>query len=316
MQTITVVGSGIIGLTTAIALQEFGFQVNLVAKDLWDSTLSAKVGAVWFPYAIEPVEKSSVWAATAYHRYKAEEGIADGVSFIPFLNAYTQEENEKWVVQLPPGTVRKATLKELPIGIEKAFIAEVPLAEPPLYLPYLFEKFLSQGGSFEQKTITDLAKLAALGAWVINCTGLGAKTICQDEDLHPMRGQILRAEKMEVSSFAEPTKKGALTYVINRSQDSVIGGTDYENDWNESQDPKDTEKILNRLRGFGVKTNPKLLEIIVGLRPKRSAVRFEFDPEFPNVFHNYGHGGAGFTVAWGCALELASLFKEKLKLDN
>ena len=311
MPKVTVVGSGIIGLSTAVALQESGFEVRLLAKGKWESTLSSKVGAVWFPYAIEPRDKSSLWAAVAYHRYKSEQGIAAGVSFIPFLNAYTDEENEEWVNELPKGTVRKATLEELPKGMEKGFIAEVPLAEPPLYLPYLLEKFLAQGGTFEQKTISSLSELATLDEWVINCTGLGAKIICKDRDLHPMRGQILRAEKLDVPSFADPTRQGALSYIINRSEDCVIGGTDYENDWNEEIDPEDTTRILTRLKGFGISSNPKVLEIIVGLRPKRSAVRFEFDPYFPNVFHNYGHGGVGFTVAWGCALELASALKSK-----
>lgn len=309
MQKVTVVGSGIIGLSTAIALQESGFQVRILAKEPWNHTLSSKVGAVWFPYAIEPRDKSSLWAAAAYHRYKSEEGIAAGISFISFLNAYTDEEKEEWVNELPKGTVRKATLEDLPKGMEKGFVAEVPLAEPSLYLPYLLEKFLAQGGTYEQKTISSLSEMATLDEWVINCTGLGAKIICEDQDLHPMRGQILRAEKLDVPSFADPTRKGALSYIIQRSQDCVIGGTDYENDWNEEIDPQDTLKILNRLKGFGINSQPKLLEIIVGLRPKRFAVRFEFDLEFPNVFHNYGHGGAGFTVAWGCALELASVLK-------
>ena len=313
MHRVTVVGSGIIGLSTAIAFQESGFEVRLLAKEKWESTLSSKVGAVWFPYAIEPRDKSSLWAAAAYHRYKSEEGIAAGISFIPFLNAYTDEKNEEWVKELPKGTVRKATQKELPTGMKKAFVAEVPLAEPPLYLPYLFEKFLSNGGTFEEKTISKLSELADLDVRVINCTGLGAKEICQDEDLHPMRGQILRAEKLNVHSFADPTRKGALSYIINRSEDCVIGGTDYEDDWNEEVDPEDTTRILTRLKGFGINSDLKLLEIIVGLRPKRSAVRFEFDSDFPNIFHNYGHGGAGFTVAWGCALELAEIFKNIFK---
>ena len=87
----------------------------------------------------------------------------------------------------------------------------------------------------------------------------------------------------------------------------MSGGTDYEQEWKENADPADTEKIMNRLAESGMSPNPKVLEVIVGLRPARSQVRFEFDPAYPNVFHNYGHGGAGFTVAWGCAMEMATL---------
>ncbi|GMQ24994.1 FAD-dependent oxidoreductase [Algoriphagus sp. oki45] len=302
---VTVVGSGIIGLTSAIALQEAGFDVRLFAKEKFDYTLSHKVGAVWFPYTIEPRKKVDRWAAVSYARYEKESEYAAGVSMISFLNAYKDLKDEEWVHQLPAGTVREATWDELPKGMKKGLIADVPLTEPPLYLPYLFEKFLNLGGTFELKTFNSLEEIASQDTLVVNCTGLGAKSLCKDEDLHPMRGQILRAEKLDIPSFADPTQKGALSYIIGRSGDSIIGGTDYDYDWNESEDRRDTELILERLKNFGIKNQPEILEIVVGLRPKRSTVRFEFDADFQNVFHNYGHGGAGFTVAWGCAMEVA-----------
>lgn len=309
MKSVTVVGSGIIGLTTAIALQEAGFEVTIVAKEKFSNTLSHKVGAIWFPFEVAPKEKTNAWASIAYFRYQEEINPENGVTFIPFINAYTSESNNDWTAQLPEGKVREATKEELPKGMEKAFFTEVPLVEPPLYLPHLFERFLAQGGSFQEAQISSLEELASLDKWVVNCTGLGAKEICQDKELYPIRGQILRCKKLENISFAEPTKKGALLYLINRSGDTIIGGTDYENDWNEKEDISDTELILKRLKESGLKQDPEILEVLVGLRPKRSSVRFEFDQMFSNIFHNYGHGGAGFTVAWGCAMEVAEILK-------
>ncbi|MBN7812234.1 FAD-binding oxidoreductase [Algoriphagus sp. H41] len=311
MKSATVVGCGIVGLTAAIALQEAGFRVKIVAREKHGNTLSAKVGAIWFPFEIQPKEKANAWASLAYLRYQQDLSPHSGVSFIPFTTAYTAESNSDWTELLPKGAVRKALPSELPRGMETAFISLVPLAEPTHYLPYLFQRFVENGGSFEAVEIASLEELAALDRLVVNCSGLGAKQLCQDEDLHPMRGQILRCEKLPVASFANPTKKGALSYVINRSEDCVIGGTDYENDWNENADPADTELILARLKDTGVSEEPRILETVVGLRPRRSAVRFEFDPVYAGVFHNYGHGGAGFTVAWGCALELAKILETK-----
>lgn len=311
IKSATIIGSGIIGLTSAIALQEAGFQVKIFAKEIFGHTLSHKVGAVWFPYSIEPKKKTDRWAAVSYARYQEESAYAEGVSMIPFLNSYKDLSEEEWVKQLPPGTVREASFSELPTGMEKGLIADVPLAEPPRYLPYLFRKFLDNGGEFELKVFKTLKDLASVDEWVINCTGLGAMELCGDQDLHPMRGQILRTEKMNIPSFADPIRKGALTYIINRSQDSIIGGTDYEDDWNEEEDPNDTQLILGRLKSFGIQSSPQVIETLVGLRPKRKAVRFEFDEQFPRIFHNYGHGGAGFTVAWGCALELAEILHHK-----
>lgn len=309
MKSVTVVGSGIIGLTTAIILQEVGFQVRIVAKEKFDHSLSHKVGAIWFPFEVHPKEKANRWASLAYSRYQDDIKPGNGVKFLWFLNAYNSESNNDWVQQMPKGKAREARADELPAGMEMGILAEVPLAEPSRYLPYLFEKFRAAGGVFEEKPISNFPELARLDRLVVNCTGLGAKEICQDDDLHPMRGQILRCEKLDNASFAEPTKKGALLYVINRSEDCIIGGTDYTNDWNERENPTDTDKILNRLKASGISQKPEILEVVVGLRPARSSVRFEFDPAYPNVFHNYGHGGAGFTIAWGCAMELGEIMR-------
>ncbi|MEQ9231910.1 MAG: FAD-dependent oxidoreductase [Cyclobacteriaceae bacterium] len=307
VRSVTVIGSGIIGLTTASSLQEVGFHVRLISKDRFDQTLSHKVGAIWFPFEVHPKEKTNVWATLAYNKYEQQVGLAEGLSFIPFLTSYTPESNTEWTGLLPKGTVRKAQKAELPQGIERAYITKVPLAEPHYYMAYLFEKYLSNGGSFELGEISSLKQMSELDEMVLNCTGLGAKQLCNDEDLHPMRGQILRCKKMNVLSFAESTKRGGLSYIIDRSEDAIVGGTDYENDWNEDAELADTYLILNRLKETGIQQSPEILEVMVGLRPRRSSVRFEFDSIYKNIFHNYGHGGAGFTIGWGCAIELTEL---------
>ncbi|HLT53138.1 MAG TPA: FAD-dependent oxidoreductase [Flavobacteriaceae bacterium] len=308
-KTVTVLGCGIVGLTSAVTLQEQGYQVTLVAKARFDQTLSSKVGAIWFPFEIQPKEKANRWSALAYQKYQQDVKVGNGVRFIPFITAYNTESNIDWVAQLPKNAVRKALSEELPKGIEAAFISIVPLAEPSMYLLYLFKQFTKNGGRFIQREIRSLDEASNLDTLVINCTGLGAKDLCQDSDLQPMRGQILRCKKMNVPSFADSTKAGALSYVINRSEDCIIGGTDYINDWNTQIETRDTDLILKRFQSHCEPTqnSPDILETLVGLRPKRSAVRFEFDSQFPTIFHNYGHGGAGFTVAWGCAIELANI---------
>lgn len=312
MKSATVIGCGIVGLTTAIKLQEEGFKVRIVTKERFDSTLSSKVGAIWFPFEVYPKEKANYWAKLAYTEYQKDVKEGNGVTFVPFITAYNSESNTDWTLEMPEGTTRKATKSELPNGISSAFISTVPLAEPLIYLPYLFERFIENNGTFKQQEITSLEEASKLDILVVNCTGLGAKELCNDDELTAMRGQILRCEKMDIPSFANSTKSGALSYIINRSEDCVIGGTDYENDWNLNIEQSDTDLITNRLIDSGVsEKKPSIIEIIVGLRPKRDAVRFEYDAQFPTIFHNYGHGGAGFTVAWGCAIELAKKLHNK-----
>jgi len=55
---------------------------------------------------------------------------------------------------------------------------------------------------------------------------------------------------------------------------------------------------------------PKILAERVGLRPfRQSGVRLGTErlQDGRVVIHNYGHGGAGFTLSWGCARRVAEL---------
>jgi D-amino-acid oxidase len=46
----------------------------------------------------------------------------------------------------------------------------------------------------------------------------------------------------------------------------------------------------------------------VGLRPFRAAgVRLEVEKSDSRIVHNYGHGGSGVSLSWGCAAEVANL---------
>ena len=54
-----------------------------------------------------------------------------------------------------------------------------------------------------------------------------------------------------------------------------------------------------------------VLSTWAGLRPVRAAaaggVRLELERGTTPVVHNYGHGGSGVVVSWGCAADVALL---------
>jgi len=54
----------------------------------------------------------------------------------------------------------------------------------------------------------------------------------------------------------------------------------------------------------------QVLDVLVGLRPGRPTVRLEAEQCGDSlVVHNYGHGGGGFTLSWGCAEEVLALIQ-------
>ena len=185
-----------------------------------------------------------------------------------------------------------------------------PVVEMPVYLRWLVDRVEELGG-----TITRLA-LSALpsgGAVVVNASGLGGRLFARDGSVVPVRGQVVLVEQVGLDRWwldAGDQRTGRpATYVVPRSADIVLGGTEDEGEWDRAPDPVTSERILARatdlvpeLRGA------KVLATRVGLRPARPAVRVEEEAGTAGrVVHCYGHGGAGVTLSWGCADEVADL---------
>jgi len=113
----------------------------------------------------------------------------------------------------------------------------------------------------------------------------------------------------------------ALVYVVPRIHTTVLGSTKQKNDWNVLPDDNDTKLILENAKAlcpdYG---DVEIVQVKVGLRPTRPSVRLE--PEWfmdgkKLVIHNYGHGGSGFTVCWGCAKEVVQILQNHLdKLEH
>lgn len=68
---VIVVGCGVIGLTSAIVLQQRGFVVDIWARDLPPNTTSNKAAAFWYPYSIHPQARVRPWAMKTLQYYRA-----------------------------------------------------------------------------------------------------------------------------------------------------------------------------------------------------------------------------------------------------
>ena len=143
---------------------------------------------------------------------------------------------------------------------------------------------------------------------VINYSGLGAKTLCNDEQIFPVRGQVLLLEPGYPDSIFLDNQTP--TYIVPRKDATIIGGTYEEHICDDITEPE-TLKILLEKAGnvFGELKNRKIIGSWAGLRPFRETVRLEREPN-TNIIHNYGHGGSGFTLAFGCAEAVKDLISK------
>lgn len=306
---ITVIGCGVIGLTTAIRLQEAGCEVEILTSELPERTVSAVAAAIWMPFRVEPLDAVNRWSRLAYLRFEELAKLpGTGISMVDLLTVAAGSSPPNWLGAIPNGAFREAAGGELPNGYQFGHWAHVPMIETPVYLLFLQQKFKEMGGHISMKTVKDLPHESGKADWAINCTGLAAAALTGDHSLFPIRGQVLRIENLPgVRYLADDDGPNALAYILPRKDCTVLGGTTEENNDDESPDEQTTIGILHRCTNLlPVLADAKIKSVAVGLRPGRSAIRLEKEPG-SNIIHNYGHGGGGYTVSWGCAEEVASL---------
>ena len=94
---------------------------------------------------------------------------------------------------------------------------------------------------FIKKEITELSDISQQFDAVINCSGLGAKTLCKDEKIFPVRGQVLLLEPGYPDSIFLDNQTP--TYIVPRKDATIIGGTYEEHIGDDITEPE-TLKIL------------------------------------------------------------------------
>jgi D-amino-acid oxidase len=143
---------------------------------------------------------------------------------------------------------------------------------------------------------------------IVNCSGLGAREICHDEEVVPVRGQVVYI-KQDPGFGRYDQRPESLIYTIPRRDVTVLGGTAQKGDWTMEIREEDEEDILKKCESLWPELDrANIVGRAVGLRPSRTEVRLEKEHVGDKVVvHNYGHGGAGVTLSWGCADEVARL---------
>lgn len=143
----------------------------------------------------------------------------------------------------------------------------------------------------------------------MNCTGIGARSLVRDTNLEPHRGQIPIVPKLELP-YAFVCDETPLTYVIPRTNDCVFGGSNDKGSYNTVIDRVLSKRIIEVCSAVLGIAAPKPVDERAGLRPyRRTGVRIDTEllADGRRVIHNYGHGGAGFSLSWGCAQKVYEL---------
>lgn len=307
MSRVIVVGAGVVGLSAAVRLLEDGHRVDVIARDLPLETTSAVAAAIWYPYLAFPRTRVAEWARVSYAVFDAlsDTEPAAGVLMREGTQVFRDRAPDPWWAASGPSLARETSL---PAGFADGWRFRTPVVEMPLYLPWLAARVEALGGTITRMNLSALPTHADV---VVNCTGIGSRLLAGDRSVVPVRGQVVYVEQFGLDRWWLADDAGGSaddpTYIVPRSRDIVVGGTEVEGEWSRTPSPQVAHDIIERAaRLVPELRSARVVRHKVGLRPLRASVRVE---RIEDVVHCYGHGGSGVTLSWGCAEEVARLVR-------
>jgi D-amino-acid oxidase len=318
---VLVLGAGVIGLSTAICLAEAGVNVAVAAADPPERTTSVAAGAIWGPHLVGMDNRVERWADVTLDRLaKLSHPELGSTELAGIVHSATGIAASRDSGAAPPEVATGSALwqcepGEIPPGYASAWRLTATTVAMPGYLGYLARRLRRAGGgsAFGVKfsTVSDASLLAPLARVIVNCTGCGARDLVPDPDVVPVRGQVVVAANPGITEFFVGTsgEPDDLTYLFPHGDVVVLGGTEQRGNWSLEADPGTAARIIAACAAIEpALREAAVLEHRVGLRPARPQVRLEAERSGGvTVVHNYGHGGAGVTLSWGCALDAAEL---------
>ncbi|BCY14389.1 FAD-binding oxidoreductase [Actinoplanes sp. L3-i22] len=303
-----VVGAGVCGLTAALCLARRGLSVEVVARQLPPETNSCAAGAMWGPFMVSHPDARR-WAdesLAAFRELAADRST--GVAMVRGVEASAGlARPHPWLYST--GDVELCEEVVWP-GYRSAWRYTTAAVDMPVYSEYLLAALSAEGVPVRAREIGSLGELAGVAPVIVNCSGAGARSLVDDPNLVPVRGVVVVVANPGIDSFF--TEDGAgpeLTYYIPHGDTVVLGST-----LEAPGAPVLPESlVVKRIRERCGEIEPLLrdapvLSVRAGYRPVRPQIRLEATTlDGQAVIHNYGHGGGGVSVSWGCGQDVASM---------
>ena len=340
---ICVLGGGVIGLSTALVLSK-DYDVTIIADKFGNQTESRKATAIWHVYLVPETHTVLSWAAETLQKLNEisikypESGVEqirgvelfrNSVENIPtwahipsHFELLDQNEIEKY------NTHKGRNITEFEINqltnhpVKWGYSIDAPAADMDIYLSWLESKLLNiESVEFDRRELTDINEISPKYDCFVNCLGASAFSLFDDSAFLPYKGQyftIPLCEEFPRNYIGDDDHPLGMAYVIPRKGKIMIGGCAEKNvdDLELTLDWKETFKraSLYYPELNSITQDLKVAPAIVGVRPCRAkGVRLELDNNNASLntplIHNYGHGGSGFSLSWGCANSVLELIK-------
>lgn len=262
-----VLGCGVAGLTSARQLQRRGFSVTIYAAAVPPDTTSNMSLAGWTPTSglVANDRRTPAWdaqcrraAEIAYRQLQLLAGPRYGISWI-----YQYALSDKPPADSPAGaanpllpeSVRTGNVvlegDEHPFPFRYAIERPEMRIEPSIYLDALVADVLDNGGRIVIRKFETQKDVMALDEnLIVNCTGLGAKTLFNDAELMPLKGQLIVLIPQEEVTYGtnggdRKAPPGTFVHMMPRKDGIVLGGTSERDVWTTEVNQAERARVVD-----------------------------------------------------------------------
>ena len=322
---------------------------SIVAGALWEWP-PAVCGSHGAPRSLE---RSKKWCMTTYNKFKkihAEFGSEETGLYLKDAYFYFKDILENRPTELRKmnelkdkvdGFQRGLHIVKETIdlsfkgGIKDAYKHMAPMTNTDVYMKWLLQYVKDIGCEIIQSKITvnvvqneqELLRRFNAKA-IVNCAGLGSIATTGDTSMYPLRGALVRVKNLGkvvrdahcISHEESSSNEQDIVYIVPRGDDLVVlGGLTQQDQW--GTDISVEVPIIQQMYDGCLEFLQELRELPLdekepvrtGLRPlTKENVCVERVPN-THVFYNYGHGGSGVTLSWGCSQEIVQLVEQMIR---
>lgn len=331
--SVTVLGSGIVGLYTAYALINNAnvppSRICVMAKHM-PGDQSIDYTSPWAGgnfSCISPNDRDTLAFDKYTYTHLAEiqrklGGPICGLDMLPSTEYWDSYPGDEKIASLKSylKDFRVVPASELPAGVAFGISFTTWNFNCPLFLSNFKIYLETLGVVFVRKELTHIVQAYLPNTKVvINCTGIGAAKLkgVADTNVYPTRGQVVVVKAPHIKANRMRWGDDYATYIIPRpnSKDQlVLGGFLQKDNWTADTFEEETIDIIERTTALFPEILDRPLEIIrvaAGLRPSRhGGVRIELETvENKLLVHNYGASGYGYQAGLGMAAKAVDLYK-------
>jgi len=254
-----IIGSGVMGLTTARLLQEAGWKVTIYTKEMSRHTTSEVAGGEWGPYSVhDPLVSSDAFklqlqlaAKIAHETFARMVGADYGIQWMELYSASNElsKDDNPFRQYYPFSQVYGP--KEHPFTTNYCTVSATMLVETTTFLRRLIQDIRLAGGEFVIRNFKDQDELQSLTQpFIFNCTGLGSRALFGDEGIMPAKGQLILLPPDPAIDYLTVGGGSGSLYMFSRNDYMILGGTNKPGDWSIEPEPEQTERIIYESQQF------------------------------------------------------------------